>query len=105
MSNGNCLRTSVGRSAGAPVAFGFFFALLDWALLLRIGGRKHRAGLLRRALLRQHARQRVQRFFQLLAFRFAQRDLASVIDDLIQFFQIHVHTFAFHAPRTSRNLR
>ena len=34
---------------------------------------QHRAGLLRAAWFRQHSRQRVQRLFELFAFRFAQR--------------------------------
>ncbi len=46
----------------------------------------------------------MQRALELFAFRFAQRRLRAVIQDLVQLFQIHIQPRAFHAPSNSRNL-
>ena len=64
----NFLGAGIGGSSVAPVAFGLFFVLLP----RRIGWRKHRTGLLGRPWRWQHARQRVQRFFELVVIRFAK---------------------------------
>jgi len=85
----------------ASVAFRFFFGL--WRG--RIGWRKHRTGLLCRPWCWQHARQRVQRFFELVVIRFAQGSFAGMVQHAVQFFQIHIHTFASYAHSNSRNLR
>ena len=101
MWNHHFLGAGVGGSAVASVTLRLFFGLL----LRRIGGRKHGAGLLRRAWCRQHARQRVQRFLEFFVIRFAQWSFARVVQHAVQFFQIHVHTFGLYAHSNSRNLR
>ena len=73
MRNGNFLRAGVGRSSIAPVAWGRISpSLRRWRFCLL----QHRAGLLRRARYGQHPRQRVQRLFELVVIRFAQRSFA-----------------------------
>ena len=101
MWNGNFLRAGVGRSSIAPVALGRISQILRrWRFWLL----QHHAGLLRRAWFGQHRRQRVQRLFELVVIRLAQRSFAGVVQHAVQFFQIHVHAFAFHALSNSRNL-
>ena len=65
----------------------------------------YRAGLLRRTGLGQHPCQRVQSSFELVVIRFTQRSLARVVQYAVEFFQIHVDTFALHQFNRSRNLR
>jgi hypothetical protein len=96
----NFLGAGIGGSSVAPVAFGLFFVLL----LRRIGWRKHRTGLLGRPWWWQHARESVQRFFELFVIRFAQGSFAGMVQHAVQFFQIHIHTVAFYAHSNSRNL-
>jgi hypothetical protein len=47
----------------------------------------------------------MQRGFQLLAFRFAQRGARAAIDDLIQLLQIHLDSLPHHWERYSRKRR
>lgn len=104
--DGNMIGTGKRRGAVAPVTVRTRLAgigLIHGCRILRENG----LGLLRTSSPHQFLCHGMERGFQLLTLRFAQRRTRAAIDDLIQFLQIHIDPLSHgdHWLRYSRKRR
>ena len=104
--NGNPVGAGERRGAMAPMPSRSRFAGIRLACWRAIR-RQHGAGVLRTPVPDQPLCHSMERGFEFLAFRFAQRRTRAPIDDLIQFLQIHLDPLPHrgHRLRYSRKRR